>query len=39
MEWYYAKNGKQEGPVSGAALRSMIVSGQIASADLVWRAG
>lgn len=39
MEWYYAKNNKQEGPVSGATLKSMIVSGEIASTDLVWRKG
>ena len=39
MEWYYAKNNRQEGPVSGATLKSMIVSGEIASADLVWREG
>jgi len=39
MEWFYAKNGKREGPVSGAALKSMIVSGEVASTDLVWREG
>ena len=39
MEWYYAKKGKREGPVSGAALKSMIASGEIASTDLVWREG
>ena len=39
MEWFYAKNGKREGPVSGATLKSMIVSGEVASTDLVWREG
>lgn len=39
MEWFYAKNGNQKGPVSGATLKSMIVSGEIASTDLVWREG
>ncbi len=39
MEWYYAKNGKQEGPVSAGSLRSMIVSGEIAATDLIWREG
>ncbi len=39
MEWFYAKKGKREGPVSGATLKSMIVSGEIASTDLVWREG
>ncbi len=39
MEWFYAKNGKREGPVSGATLKSLIVSGEIASTDLVWREG
>ena len=39
MEWYYAKNGKQEGPVSAESLQSMIVSGAVAPTDLIWREG
>ena len=39
MEWYYAKNGKQEGPVSAESLQGMIVSGAVAPTDLIWREG
>ena len=39
MEWYYAKHGKQEGPVSTDALKSLINTGQVAPTDLVWREG
>jgi hypothetical protein len=39
MEWHYAKNGSQEGPVSGATLKNLIMSGEVASTDLVWREG
>ena len=39
MEWHYAKNGKQQGPVSAESLRSMIVTGEIAPTDLIWREG
>ena len=39
MEWYYAKNNRQEGPVPGEALRAMIGSGEVAPTDLVWREG
>ena len=36
MEWYYAKHGKQEGPVDLATLQGMLNSGQVAPTDLVW---
>ncbi|RYD18614.1 MAG: DUF4339 domain-containing protein [Verrucomicrobiaceae bacterium] len=39
MQWYYSKNGTQLGPVEEAELRSKITSGEITSADLVWREG
>lgn len=39
MEWYYAKHGKQEGPVSLAALRDKFKSGEISPTDLVWKEG
>ena len=39
MEWYYAKKNEQRGPVSGSTLRSMIISGEVAGTDLVWRNG
>ncbi|NNM30057.1 MAG: DUF4339 domain-containing protein [Akkermansiaceae bacterium] len=39
MEWFYAKFGKQEGPVDESALRSKIRSGEVSPSDLVWREG
>lgn len=39
MQWYYSKNGTQLGPVEEGELRSKIASGEISSADLVWREG
>src|SRR6188768_3967085 len=37
--WYYAQNNQQLGPVTLAALRSMVASGQVGAADLVWTQG
>ena len=39
MEWYYAKKKEQRGPVTGSTLRSMVISGEVAGTDLVWRKG
>ena len=39
MQWYYAENGKQAGPVSDADFQELIKSGRIVSTTLVWRAG
>jgi hypothetical protein len=39
MNWHYAKGGERHGPVSFATLRSMIVTGEVAQTDLVWREG
>ncbi len=39
MEWFYAKNNEKQGPVSGSQLKSMVVSGEVAGADLVWCEG
>ncbi len=39
MEWFYAKRGKQEGPIDIATLQGMLRSGQVAPTDLVWRDG
>ncbi len=36
MEWYYAKNGQQLGPVSEEKLLEEYRSGAIQSGDLVW---
>jgi uncharacterized RDD family membrane protein YckC len=37
--WYYAQNNQQLGPVTLAALRSMVANGQVGAADLVWTQG
>ena len=39
MEWYYAKHGKQEGPVDEATLKGKVQSGEVAPTDLVWKEG
>lgn len=39
MEWYYAKHGKQEGPVDLATLQGKLQSGEIAATDLIWKEG
>lgn len=36
MDWYYAKNGQQNGPVETETLAQLYQSGQIAASDLVW---
>lgn len=38
-QWYYAKNGQQQGPVSEEQLRQMLGSGELLGTDLVWRDG
>lgn len=36
-QWYYAKNGKQQGPIALSALKGLIASGALDPArDLVW---
>lgn len=39
MQWYYAKNGVQMGPVGIDELRAKITSGEISATDMVWREG
>ncbi|MGI5868298.1 MAG: DUF975 family protein [Kiritimatiellia bacterium] len=36
MQWYYAKNGQQVGPVDEDAFSRLIQQGEIAPGDLVW---
>lgn len=36
MEWYYAKNGQQQGPVPDETIEKLYRDGEIASGDLVW---
>lgn len=39
MEWFYALNGKQEGPVSEAELTQLLRNEVITTATLVWHSG
>ncbi|MEM7699735.1 MAG: CD225/dispanin family protein [Verrucomicrobiota bacterium] len=36
MDWFYAKDGQQQGPVSREVLIELRQSGQISDSDLVW---
>lgn len=38
-EWYYEKEGTQQGPVSDTELRSLQSSGQVSGETLIWREG
>ena len=38
-QWYYGKDGQQQGPVDIETIRSMLTSGQLAPSDLVWKEG
>ena len=39
MNWYYAHNGQQQGPVSEAELTQLAQSGTISGTSLVWKEG
>jgi hypothetical protein len=39
LEWYYAKDDRQLGPVTMVSLRQLIASGSLRPTDLVWRDG
>lgn len=39
IEWYYARDNKQMGPVSSVELKRLATAGSIAPDDLVWREG
>jgi hypothetical protein len=36
LEWYYAKQNKQHGPVSAAELKQLATRGELKPGDLVW---
>lgn len=36
MQWYYAIDGKQFGPVDESRLRELVSQGQVKTTDLVW---
>jgi uncharacterized RDD family membrane protein YckC len=39
MNWYYALNGSQQGPVSEQELSRLMTAGTLTSSTLVWREG
>src|SRR5262249_33971135 len=39
VQWFYARDDKQHGPVSGAELKLLAASGRLTAADLIWREG
>jgi hypothetical protein len=39
VEWYYAKDGKQQGPISMAQLRQLASSGRLEPTDMVFKTG
>ena len=39
IEWYYAKQGKQFGPVSTLEVKQLADEGKLSREDLVWRDG
>ena len=39
QQWYYTKDGLQQGPIGTAALKDVAASGQIQPTDLVWKEG
>ena len=38
-EWFYAREGKKNGPFSSMQLRAMAQSGQLLRTDLIWKNG
>jgi len=39
MEWHYANNGSQQGPVSQAELTQLVANGTLTPTSLVWKEG
>jgi GYF domain 2 len=39
VQWYYARNDQQFGPISAAELKQLADSGQLSPDDLLWREG
>ena len=39
VEWYYARENKQTGPVSAVELKRLATAGELRPDDLVWREG
>src|SRR5688572_5779148 len=38
-QWYYARDGQQQGPVEEQALKQMLSSGELQLTEMVWREG
>ena len=38
-QWYYGKDGRQEGPIEEEVLLGLLRSGQLTPRDLVWKDG
>ncbi|MFH1922177.1 MAG: DUF4339 domain-containing protein [Planctomycetota bacterium] len=39
LQWYYAKNNEQHGPVSATELKQLAAGGELKPSDLVWHEG
>ncbi len=39
MQWYYAQNGSQKGPISEAEMLGKVRSGELGPNDMCWREG
>ena len=39
VEWYYARDNRQQGPISAVELKQLAETGQLKAEDLVWREG
>ena len=39
LEWYYAKDNRQHGPISAAELKQLAAGGDLRPSDLVWHEG
>jgi hypothetical protein len=39
VQWYYARNDQQFGPVSGTELKQLAEAGRLSPDDLLWREG
>src|ERR1700733_2719716 len=39
VQWYYARNNEQFGPVSANELRQLVDAGRLSPDDLLWREG
>jgi hypothetical protein len=38
-DWYYTKNGQQQGPVNDAELKRLASTGQLTPQDMIWKEG